>query len=153
MLKKLTPLLLVACMLAACNGDFDQRQDEATTKGAGSTSVGTLPNQGGPRYIRGVVSNAGAVSGAYVTLRRINNDASIDFTTNLGNGVTFSNGIYQIYLTDLSYRGPILVEVRGGHPDPLGGEGLADRPADSPCRPGDNGPLIRKAGKHRNTSD
>lgn len=114
-MRRFLPLmLLLSAALAACNGEFDQRQDEARTQGAGGSSTGTLPNQNGPIFIRGVVSNAGAIDDAYVTLHRINDDASIDFTGNLGVGRTFSNGIYQIYLTDTGYRGPILVEVRGG---------------------------------------
>lgn len=107
-------LLLLSAVVAACNGEFDQRQDEAKTQGAGGSSTGTLPNQNGPAFIRGVVSNAGTIDDAYVTLRRINDDASIDFTGNIGVGRSFSNGIYQIFLTDTGYRGPILVEVRGG---------------------------------------
>ncbi|MEZ5990824.1 MAG: hypothetical protein R3E76_00520 [Planctomycetota bacterium] len=107
-------LLLLSAVVAACNGEFDQRQDEAKTQGAGGSSTGTLPNQNGPAFIRGVVSNAGTIDDAYVTLRRINDDASIDFTGNIGLGRTFSNGIYQVFLTDTGYRGPILVEVRGG---------------------------------------
>lgn len=114
-MRRLLPLLvLLTAALAACNGDFDQRQEQASTSGFGGTSTGTLPNQRGPAFVAGGVTNAGAVVSAFVTLRRVNADASIDFTSDLGVGTTFANGFYQVFLTDTGYRGPIVVEIRGG---------------------------------------
>lgn len=104
--------------LAACDGDFDQRQEQADTIGAGGGSTGSLANPTLKFFIRGTASTGGAVADATVILRPINPDASVDWDNNnaLGTGVTFSNGIYQIYLRDGAYRGPILVEIRGGGP-------------------------------------
>ncbi|MCA8914033.1 MAG: hypothetical protein KDB90_01375 [Planctomycetes bacterium] len=102
--------------LSACTGEFDQRQDKANTQGFGAGSVGTVANPETSRYIRGGVSMAGAVRDANVILRPILADGSVDLDDNhaLGNTVTFANGIYQAFLTDKTYRGPILVEVSGG---------------------------------------
>ena len=116
MRKLLLCSVLPLLALCACDGDFDQRQEQATTIGAGGGSTGSLANPDLKFFVRGTASIGGAVSGAFVTLRPINPDASVDWndTNALGNGVTFSNGIYQIYIKNNSYRGPILVEIRGG---------------------------------------
>jgi hypothetical protein len=115
-MRKFLLVLIPVLALAACDGDFDQRQELARTQGAGAGSTGSLANPTLSLFIRGTVSTGGAVSDAFVTLRPINPDASVDWDPNnaLGTGVTFSNGIYQIYMTRNDYRGPVLVEVRGG---------------------------------------
>lgn len=111
-------LLSVIPMLAlcACDGDFDQRQEQAETIGAGGGSTGSLANPNLKFFIRGTASTGGSVADATVILRPINPDASVDWDDNnaLGTGVTFSNGIFQIYMVDGRYQGPILVEIRGG---------------------------------------
>ncbi|MCB9894049.1 MAG: hypothetical protein H6839_06365 [Planctomycetes bacterium] len=109
-------LVLCVIALSACTGDFDQRQEKAKTQGFGASSIGTAANPENSRYIRGAVSTAGSVRDANVILRPILDDGSVDLDDNnvLGNTVTFSNGIYQAYLTNPAYRGPILVEVSGG---------------------------------------
>lgn len=110
---------LVACaalfaLASACTGDFDQRVDEARQISGGGGSTGTLPNPKGDLFIRGVISTAGTVRNASVTLRRVFTDGSVnwDDADILGAGISFSNGIYQLTLYDDDYRGPILVEVR-----------------------------------------
>lgn len=107
--------IAVACLLGACTGDFDQREEKAETVNPGETSTGTLPNPSGSRYIRGAASIGGAVRQGAVILRPINSDGSVDWDDNnaLGNGLTFDNGIFQIAMINGSYRGPILVEVSG----------------------------------------
>ncbi|MBZ0136106.1 MAG: hypothetical protein K8I27_07020 [Planctomycetes bacterium] len=113
-------LLLCAVLpllaLCACDGDFDQRQDDAETVRAGGGSTGSLSNPTLGEFVRGTVSTGGAVGGATVILRPINPDAGVNWDNNsvLGTGTTFSNGIYHVYMLNDSYRGPILVEVRGG---------------------------------------
>lgn len=110
----LIAMLTAACLLGACDGSFDQREEQAETANPGNGSVGTLPNPEGSQFIRGAASIGGAVREASVILRPVNNGV-VDWDDNnvLGNGVTFNNGIYQITLNDKSYRGPVLVEVRG----------------------------------------
>jgi hypothetical protein len=114
--KKFATLLLVACVLTACTGDFDQRQEKAKTQGAGVGSTGTVANPNTSVFVRGTASSGGAIKGAFVKLRRINADASVDWNdaNALGTGVTFDNGIFQVYIDDDDYRGPVLVEIRGG---------------------------------------
>jgi hypothetical protein len=113
---KLATLMLFALALSACTGEFDQRQEQAKTQGAGVGSTGTVANPNTSVFIRGTVSSGGAVKGAFIKLRRINPDASVDWNDKnaLGTGVTFENGIFQVYIEDEGYRGPILIEVRGG---------------------------------------
>lgn len=108
--------LSLVLAFSACTGDFDQRQEKAKTQGFGASSVGTVVNPDTSVFIRGTVSTAGAVKGAFVTLRPVLEDGSVDWNdaNALGTGITFDNGIYQVYLNDGTYRGPILVEVRGG---------------------------------------
>ena len=103
-------------LLCSCTGEFDQRQEQAKTQGAGVGSTGTVANPNTSVFVRGTVSSGGSVKGAFVKLRRINPDASVDWddADALGTGVTFDNGIYQIYIDDDDYRGPILIEIRGG---------------------------------------
>jgi len=100
--------------LSACNGDFDQREEVARAINPGGGSTGTTANPNTSAFVRGVASIAGAVRNALVILRPINLDGSVDWSdaNALGQGITFSNGIYQIYVLDQSYRGPILVEIR-----------------------------------------
>lgn len=114
--KILLTAVLPLLALCACDGDFDQRQELADTVGPGGGSTGSLANPNTSRFVRGTVSIGGSVADATVTLRPINADASIDWDDNnaLGTTVTFSNGIYQLYLNDRGYRGAMLVEVRGG---------------------------------------
>lgn len=109
-------VLYCALALAGCNGDFDQRQEVAKTQGFGASSVGTVVNPDYSIFIRGTVSSGGAVKGAFVTLRPVLADGSVDWAdaNALGTGITFDNGIYQVYLNNHSYRGPILVEIKGG---------------------------------------
>ncbi len=106
--------VLCALMLAACSGDFDQRVEEAEIVNPGHNSVGTLPNPDSSPFIRGVVSMAGAVRNAGVTLRRVNSDGTVNWDDDeiLGAGITFNNGIYQLAMYDEDYRGAILIEVR-----------------------------------------
>ena len=116
MIRLLAFMGLCVFALSACDGDFDQRQDQAKTQGFGAGSTGTVANPNGSLFIRGTVSTAGAVRDANVMLRPINDDASVDWDDNhaLGTTVTFTNGIYQCYLNTADYSGPILVEIRGG---------------------------------------
>jgi hypothetical protein len=102
--------------LGACSGDFDQRRDEARTIGPGQGSTGTIANPNTGLFVRGVASVGGSVVDAFVTLRPINPDASVnwDDASILGTGTTFGTGVYQVSVNDGNYRGPILVEVRGG---------------------------------------
>ncbi len=108
--------LFCVLALAACTGEFDQRQEVAQTQGFGASSVGTVVNPDTAVYIRGTVSSGGAVKGAFVTLRPVLADGSVDWAdaAALGTGITFDNGIYQVYLTQPGYRGPVLVEIKGG---------------------------------------
>ncbi|GIK52220.1 MAG: hypothetical protein BroJett014_11930 [Planctomycetota bacterium] len=108
-------LLLLATLVAACNGDFDQRVDVAKVIGEGAESTATTVNPSGGVFVRGTVSLGGAVRFAQVTLRPVRSDGSIEFddTKALGSTTTFDNGIYQAIVRDPSYRGPIVVEVRG----------------------------------------
>jgi hypothetical protein len=111
------PALIVALFaLCSCTGEFDQRQEEAKTQGAGVGSTGTVANPNHSAFVRGTVSSGGAVKGAFVKLRRINADASVDWNDSnaLGTGITFSNGIFQVFIDDDNYRGPVLIEIRGG---------------------------------------
>lgn len=112
--------LFVLCIfyvlaLSACTGDFDQREEQAKTQGPGVGSTGTVANPNTSAFVRGTVSSGGSVQAAFVKLRRVNSDGSVDWNDAnlLGNGLTFNNGIYQVYVNS-GYRGPILVEVRGG---------------------------------------
>lgn len=104
----------LAMLLGACIGDFDQRVEEAKQVNPGGGSTGTLPNPQGDLFIRGVISTAGAVRNASVTLRPVFTDGSVNWDDNdiLGAGISFSNGIYQLTLYDDDYRGAILVQVR-----------------------------------------
>lgn len=108
-------VVAVACLLGACTGDFDQRQEQADTTVPGAESSGTTANPADGRFVRGAVTIGGAVRGASVILRPINDDGSVDWDDNnaLGNGVTFDNGIYQVTIQDSRYRGAMLVEVAG----------------------------------------
>jgi hypothetical protein len=135
-------LLLALCMvvLAGCEGDFDQRIDEAGTQGPGDGSTGSIVNPDS-NFVRGFASTGGAVRNAVVTLRPINDDGSIDFTEAglLGTGFTFSNGIYQVSLRR-QYRGPILVEIRGQNtlavPSDVGNPATARTEKFHPMNPG-----------------
>lgn len=108
-------LLLPLLLFSACNGDFDQREEVADTIGPGGGSTGTVANPNQSTFVRGVATIAGAVRNAIVILRPVNLDGSVDWNdaNALGQGLTFFNGIYQISVLDASYRGPILVEIRG----------------------------------------
>ncbi|CAG0932036.1 hypothetical protein PLCT1_01950 [Planctomycetaceae bacterium] len=108
-------LVVLAFALSACDGTFDQRVEVARTIASGSGSTGTNPNPASGLFVRGTVSIAGAVKNALVMLRPVNDDGSIDFDDShaLGVTVTFSNGIYQAIIRDKTYRGPIVVDVRG----------------------------------------
>lgn len=101
--------------LAACKGDFDQREELSRTINPGGGSTGTVANPNESSFVRGVASIGGVVRNAVVVLRPINLDGSVDWDDNntLGQGITFSNGIYQVSVQRSNYRGPILVEVRG----------------------------------------
>lgn len=107
--------VLLALALAACDGDFDQRVEVARTVASGTGSTGTTPNPSSGNFVRGTVSIGGAVRNALVMLRPVLADGSIDLDDghSLGVTVTFNNGIYQAIVRDKTYRGPIVVEVRG----------------------------------------
>lgn len=107
--------LLLPLVLGGCTGDFDQREEQATTVGIGHNSAGTSGNPSSGPFVRGVVDMAGVVRNAGVVLRPINDDGSVNWDDNdiLGSTVTFSNGIYQARVLNKDYEGPILVEVRG----------------------------------------
>lgn len=107
--------ILLALTLGACDGTFDQRVEVARTIPGGSGSTATTPNPASGLFVRGTVSIGGAVKNALVMLRPVNDDGSIDFndTHALGVTVTFANGIYQAIIRDKTYRGPIVVDVRG----------------------------------------
>ncbi len=113
--RLLVLMALAAAVLSGCNGDFDQRQDVAKKIAPGGSSVGTTANPLGATFVRGVASIGGAVRNAVVILRPINLDGSVNWADQdaLGQGVTFFNGIFQITVLDRTYRGPVLVEVRG----------------------------------------
>ncbi len=108
-------LVLLVLALSACDGDFDQRVEVARTLSSGSGSTATNPNPASGLFVRGTVSIGGAVKNALVMLRPVNDDGSIDFDDShaLGVTVTFANGIYQAIIRDKTYRGPIVVDVRG----------------------------------------
>ena len=108
-------LLGAALVLAACEGDFDQRVDVARTIGDGGDSTGTTVNPSNGEFVRGNVSIGGSGRFALVTLRPVKPDGSIDFDDSNALGVTstFNNGIYQAIVRNRNYRGPIVVEVRG----------------------------------------
>lgn len=110
-----TSLLVLAFALSACEGDFDQRVEVARTIGQGQGSTGTTPNPSSGNFVRGTVSIGGSVRNALVMLRPVLADGSIDLDDGhaLGVTVTFNNGIYQAIVRDKTYRGPIVVEVRG----------------------------------------
>jgi hypothetical protein len=107
--------ILLALALSACDGTFDQRVEVADTIPGGTGATATTPNPAGGIFVRGTVSIGGAVKDALVMLRPVKQDGSIDFNDGnaLGVTLTFSNGIYQAYVRDKSYRGPIVVDVRG----------------------------------------
>ncbi|MCC6465043.1 MAG: hypothetical protein IT463_06855 [Planctomycetes bacterium] len=112
---RLGAYLLLPALLSACQGDYDQREEEAKVIAPGGGSTGSTANPGTGAYVRGTVSVAGAVDTASVTLRPVLADGSVDWAdaNALGSGFTFSNGIYQVNLLNGNYRGPIVVEVRG----------------------------------------
>jgi hypothetical protein len=112
-LALILPLLLLA--VAGCEGDFDQRIDDAPTYYTGQGSVGTTINPVQNVAVSGLISIAGVVRQANVTLRPVNLDGTVDWNNNnaLGQGISDNLGIYTIYVNDNSYRGPILVEVSG----------------------------------------
>lgn len=116
-MRRIAWLIAVGALLAlsACKGEFDQREEIANTINPGGGSTGTVANPNESSFVRGVVSIAGAVRNALVILRPINTDGSIDWddADALGQGITFTNGIYQVSVLRSGYRGPILVEVRG----------------------------------------
>lgn len=115
-MRKLALLLaLLLPVFTGCEGDFDQRIDDAPTYYAGQGSFGSTINPIGSVRVAGVISIAGLVRFANVTLRPINNDGSVDWDENnaLGQGVSDGIGIYTVYVNDGSYRGPILVDVSG----------------------------------------
>jgi hypothetical protein len=107
------PLLAIA--LAACSGDFDQRVEIARKIGEGVESIGSTVNPEGGTYVSGTVSVGGVVRYARVTLRRVRPDGSIDLDDSrvLASTVTGDTGGYHATLRDTTYRGPIVVEVRG----------------------------------------
>ena len=107
--------VVLAFALSACDGTFDQRVEVARTISSGSGSTATNPNPANGLFVRGTVSIGGAVKNALVMLRPVNDDGSIDFDDShaLGVTVTFANGIYQAIIRDKTYRGPIVVDVRG----------------------------------------
>ncbi|MCC6574672.1 MAG: hypothetical protein IT462_12895 [Planctomycetes bacterium] len=113
-MKRLSPLLLLL-LIAGCTGDFDQRVDIARKIGAGGASIGSTTNPAAGTFITGQISTGGVVRDALVTLRRVRDDGQIDLDDNnaLGVSVSLSNGAYQVNLRDNSYRGAIVVEVRG----------------------------------------
>lgn len=114
---RLLLLLLPAalCLLTGCMGDFDQREDEPGTIDDGGNTNGSTANPDSGAYVRGVISTSGIVRDALIVLRPVRNDGSIDLddTQALGRGVSYSNGIYHLTVQRPSYRGPIVVEVRG----------------------------------------
>ncbi len=111
--------LLVALLLllpVACSGDFDQRVDIARKIGAGSESVGSTANPSAGVFITGSISTGGVFKRGMVTLRPVREDGSIerDDGKNLGVSISLDNGGYQVNLRNANYRGPVVVEVRGG---------------------------------------
>ncbi|MDC1142619.1 hypothetical protein OAU50_05975 [Planctomycetota bacterium] len=133
-MKKLAlvlPLLLLA--VAGCEGDFDQRVDDAPVYFTGQGSLGSTINPILDVRVAGVVSIAGVVAQANVTLRPINLDGTVDWDDNnaLGQGISDNNGIYTVYVSDTSYRGPILVEVSGKQTGSVITEGANPATADS----------------------
>ena len=108
---------LAALLLAACDGDFDQRVEEATVFGEGGGAFATTANPNLEVAVRGIVSIGGALRNGKVALRAVKQDGSIDFSPAglLGSTITHSDGVYQASVRDLGYRGPIVVEITGGN--------------------------------------
>ena len=112
---KRLPFVLILLLLAACNGDFDQRVDIARKIGTGGESIGSTTNPAAGPFITGAITTGGAFRTGLVTLRRVRDDGQIDFDDArvLGVSISLNNGGYQVNLRDGTYRGPIVVEVRG----------------------------------------
>jgi len=106
--------LFALTVLAGCEGDFDQRRDDALTVSPGQQSTETTPNASAKRFVRGVASIGGTVRYASVVLRPVDNEGLVDWNDAnvLGVGGTFINGIFQVNVQDRDYRGAILVEIR-----------------------------------------